>query len=229
MSTETPAALAPVAPLPIGAIPPPLEPGGTAGPAVAPTADLPGHVGGAEPGVDDGREHHADPRNVTLERAQAAIIGAFLLAGSAGAAAIVSIAAPRHGAAIAGVQLVLVALLDGLMLWWPGHVHPFNRFRLDGERLRIFRGALFRTEIDVPRSRVQHTDVTQGPLQRRLGLATLVVHTAGAVASTVELHGLTLETARAIRDRLVTEPAAPQDAERAGRPEPSPDGTDDTR
>ena len=43
---------------------------------------------------------------------------------------------------------------------------------------------------NVPRSRVQHTDVSQGPLERNHGLGTLVVYTAGTDHAKVELGGL---------------------------------------
>jgi len=55
----------------------------------------------------------------------------------------------------------------------------------------------------VPRSRIQHTDVSQGPLQRPFGLATLTVHTAGTQFAAVPLSGLAKEVAEAIRDQLI--------------------------
>ncbi len=57
----------------------------------------------------------------------------------------------------------------------------------------------------VPRSRVQHTDVSQGPLERRYGLGTLVVYTAGTNHARVALPGLAHEVARALRDELRAE------------------------
>ena len=44
--------------------------------------------------------------------------------------------------------------------------------------------------IHVPRSRVQHTDVSQGPVERRFGLGTLVIYTAGTDYARVDLAGL---------------------------------------
>ena len=51
---------------------------------------------------------------------------------------------------------------------------------------------------------MQHTDVSQGPLERRFGLATLVVHTAGTAHASVELPGLQHAVAIEVRDFLVT-------------------------
>ena len=55
----------------------------------------------------------------------------------------------------------------------------------------------------MPLARVQHTDVHQGPLMRRFGLAKLIVHTAGTENSAVELNGLSFATAQRLRDALV--------------------------
>jgi membrane protein YdbS with pleckstrin-like domain len=50
---------------------------------------------------------------------------------------------------------------------------------------------------------VQHTDVSQGPLERRFGLGTLVIYTAGTAHSRVNLEGLDHEVARRIRAHLL--------------------------
>jgi membrane protein YdbS with pleckstrin-like domain len=69
--------------------------------------------------------------------------------------------------------------------------------------LLIQRGVLWRTETRVPRTRIQHTDVSQGPLERSFGLATLVVHTAGTRFAVVDLPGLLTSDAEALRDALL--------------------------
>ena len=69
--------------------------------------------------------------------------------------------------------------------------------------LEILRGVYWRTITNVPRSRVQHTDVSQGPLERRYGLGTLMVYTAGTQHSQVTLSGLDFTVARRIRAHLL--------------------------
>jgi hypothetical protein len=64
-------------------------------------------------------------------------------------------------------------------------------------------GVWFQHVRTVPRARVQHTDVERGPIERRYGLATLVVHTAGHQDSEIRLEGLAHATAVAIRDHLL--------------------------
>ena len=69
-----------------------------------------------------------------------------------------------------------------------------------GDNLQVVRGWLFHVDTVVPLVRVQHIDVTRGPLEKMFGVATLVVHTAGTHNSIVTLPGLAPERAAAIRD-----------------------------
>jgi uncharacterized protein len=84
----------------------------------------------------------------------------------------------------------------------------FNRWRntfwkLDEEALYVKRGKTWFKQICVPRSRVQHLDFERGPLERKYGLATLVIHTAGSQERAVRQSGLLLEDAEYLRDVLV--------------------------
>jgi membrane protein YdbS with pleckstrin-like domain len=74
---------------------------------------------------------------------------------------------------------------------------------VDASGILIRRGVFWRRVIHVPRSRVQHTDVSQGPLERGHGLGTLVIYTAGTDHARVDLHGLDHAAALAIRDHLL--------------------------
>jgi hypothetical protein len=76
-------------------------------------------------------------------------------------------------------------------------------WRLDDDGLAIRRGVFWRSETLVPRSRVQHVDLSHGPLDRHLGLAALTLHTAGTRLAAVSLGGLEQATAEALRDVLV--------------------------
>ena len=78
-----------------------------------------------------------------------------------------------------------------------------SSYRVDGLGIEIRRGVYWREVTSVPRSRVQHTDVSQGPLERRFGLGTLVIHTAGTANSEVTLAGLEHAVAGRIRDHLL--------------------------
>jgi membrane protein YdbS with pleckstrin-like domain len=102
------------------------------------------------------------------------------------------------------------------------HVGPAVRYRstwieLDADGLEYQHGWIWRHRVSVPRSRIQHTDVTQGPYERRFGLATLVVYTAGTEHAAIPIEGLSHETALAFRDALLA---------RDGDLEPAPGGGD---
>jgi membrane protein YdbS with pleckstrin-like domain len=104
-----------------------------------------------------------------------------------------------------GVPGLVVAAI-GLIAWWGwryAHIeHRRTSFVISGAGCEIRRGVLWRQIITVPLSRIQHTDVTQGPLQRAYGLATLTLYTAGTEHAKVDLSGLAFETAMAIRQYL---------------------------
>ena len=88
---------------------------------------------------------------------------------------------------------------------WPALQYAHIGYQLDEDGLLVRHGVLWQTFTHVPRSRVQHTDVSQGPLERRYGLGTLVVYTAGTDHARVALPGLAHEVARALRDELRAE------------------------
>ena len=71
----------------------------------------------------------------------------------------------------------------------------------DGLLLR--RGVIWQTETFVPRPRIQHTEVHEGPVARRFGIATLKIFTAGSQVGELAVAGLPRESALALRDRLL--------------------------
>jgi membrane protein YdbS with pleckstrin-like domain len=112
-------------------------------------------------------------------------------------------------AVVAGSWLLAPAIAIALALV-PRLVRAYGRryverFRceLRGDGLRIQRGVWWRSEMFVPRERVQHTDVDQGPLARRWGIATLKVFTAGSVHSEIEIDGLSHTDTLRLRDAMI--------------------------
>jgi membrane protein YdbS with pleckstrin-like domain len=105
------------------------------------------------------------------------------------------------------VLLPLLWLAATILLAWHAHRWPVldyrhTSYRVDGLGIEIRRGVFWRVVINVPRSRVQHTDVSQGPVERRYGLGTLVIYTAGTDHARVDLGGLEHAVALRLRDRL---------------------------
>jgi membrane protein YdbS with pleckstrin-like domain len=123
-----------------------------------------------------------------------------------------------------------LALLVFGGLAWASHAGPAIRYRttwlrVDADGLEYEHGWLWRHRISVPRSRIQHTDVTQGPYARRFGLGTLVIYTAGTEHASISIEGLSHEAAIALRDALLARPADPTSPTDA--PAPSRTGDDD--
>ena len=102
-----------------------------------------------------------------------------------------------------GGWLAATALLAWWLWRWPGKAYQYASYRLDTDGLEIRRGVFWRRIVNVPRTRVQHTDVSQGPIERSHGLSTLVVHTAGTEHAMVVLPGLSREDALSLRDQLL--------------------------
>jgi len=153
-----------------------------------------------------GVPHALDPRFIPLERTSGLIATSTVAAGALLVLATVALGAPLPGALIAalgGAWLAAAIGLAWLSYQWPAVAYRHIAYTIETDGLQIRRGVFWRTVIDVPRSRVQHTDVSQGPLERRFGLGALVVYTAGTDHSRVELGGLAHDTAFAIRDHLL--------------------------
>lgn len=102
---------------------------------------------------------------------------------------------------VTGVVLPLLAAA-ALGAWLGLRRHRHTYWRHDAQGLALRRGRLWWRETRVPASRVQHLDVTRGPLQRGRDLATLVVHTAGTQHSTLKLANLDAGDAERLRDAL---------------------------
>lgn len=99
------------------------------------------------------------------------------------------------------IALVIACAMAGAMLGRRRWQH--TSWRLDDAGLSVRRGRYFFSETLVPRSRVQHLDLERGPIERRQGLATLVVHTAGTRTHALRQPGLDENEAMALRDALL--------------------------
>lgn len=93
----------------------------------------------------------------------------------------------------------------GLSWLWPSISYQHLQFGVDETGIAIHSGVIWRSRIAVPRIRIQHTDVSQGPLQRRYGVGTLKLYTAGSRHTKIDLHGLAHDDAIALRDALLAE------------------------
>nr|WP_255246169.1 PH domain-containing protein [Halolamina sp. CBA1230] len=103
--------------------------------------------------------------------------------------------AVQMGGAVAAL-LVLVGVVRAVLLYrsW--------EYVVRADSLFLSRGVFTRVRTVVPYVRVQHIDTTRSPLERVLGLSTLVVYTAGSRGADVTIPGLTPERASTLQERL---------------------------
>ena len=161
----------------------------------------------ADPGsVADGRERSLDSNEITAARISGGItvaVVAFALL----VATVLLIVSSFLGSPVALFALAgwlgITGTLVVLSFSWPAVRHRHISYRVDERGIRIRRGVFWRSETSVPKSRVQHTDVSRGPIERSLGLATLIIHTAGTEQASVSLSGLPHAEAYRIRDFLI--------------------------
>lgn len=134
----------------------------------------------------------------------------------------------RVGAAIgATVLLLFIALVafgayqlfefDRLWLWLVGGLwlsffildvwlapslrYRYWRYEIRTDEADLKHGWFTQTRQLVPMARIQHVDTRRGPLERRFGLASVVLYTAAGPAS---IPALSPEVAADVRDRIAT-------------------------
>mgnify|MGYP000290362832 CR=1 FL=1 len=160
------------------------------------------------PAFADGTARQLEPGWIDVSRVGGLItfsvlgVGAFLVLGVVALTG--KIPFPLF-AVITFALLALVGLVLLLAALWPKWEHARAGYRFLPDRIECWNGLVWRRSISVPVSRVQYTDVKQGPVQRKYAIATLVVHTAGTLGSDIEFPGLPPQLANEVRDWLVGE------------------------
>jgi membrane protein YdbS with pleckstrin-like domain len=141
---------------------------------------------------------HVDPAIIGVWRWHAALTALFLTV----VASVFSLPMPVLWPF---VPLIVAIAGFGLSWLWPPLSYQHLRFGVDETGIAIESGVIWRSRIALPRVRIQHTDVSQGPLQRRYGVGSLKLYTAGSRHTRIELPGLTYDDAIALRDALLAE------------------------
>lgn len=177
-----------------------------ADPAADPSPDAPAgdpsveDVPAERPGLDD-RERTLDPRVVRVWRVGAAIPLVLLILPA------ISLALALLqwlGAVVIAAGLSLLAFAAG---WYPRARYEAWRWRLTPLALELRHGVLVRRHQAVPYFRIQQIDISQGPLDRWLDLASLQVTTASGSGSAA-LPGIPADEAPTVREELLARAAA---------------------
>ncbi len=159
-----------------------------------------------EPSIADGIAHALDPRYVPLQRVVGQIVTGALSCGALVALVVTALVESIPMWGVLSLGLLWAVATVGLAWFshaWPEVEYKYLSYTVDAIGIEIHAGVVWRTVINVPRTRVQHTDVAQGPLDRQYGLGKLVIYTAGTEHAQVTLPGLEHGRALLIRDHLL--------------------------
>lgn len=151
------------------------------------------------PAEDEGVLRKLDPNYAHMMRVQTTLTAIPFLMAALVTELVLRDKALLPPGLIAGTVLVIAILF---ILRIPQRRYGARGYQIGADRLRVVRGLMFRSDTVVPFGRVQHIDVTQGPLERFFGIATLTVHTAGNHNASVSLPGLGEELAREMREAI---------------------------
>ena len=144
-------------------------------------------------------ERRLDPRAKLLWRFTGALQAAPILLGGAFGSYVLfeGAGAPLYLAILP--LLAAMALAVALVFMLPPLLWRRWRYEIRPLEVDLQRGLVRVTRTLVPMARVQHVDTRSGPLQRRLGLSTVVFYTA---AGPNEIPQLAQKTAAEVRDRI---------------------------
>jgi membrane protein YdbS with pleckstrin-like domain len=125
---------------------------------------------------------------------------------------VVVLAEERHLRWAVPTSVILVMGFLALMVFWVPRRVRHTRYLLRELDLHMQAGLMWRRTTSVAINRVQHLEITQGPLERSLGLSRLIVYTAGGMKSDLVLPGLVTETAQRLKIQIL------QSAQNEGAP-----------
>lgn len=103
-------------------------------------------------------------------------------------------------------SVVAAAILCSFVWWfflWAPRSTKRIQYLLREQDINLQRGYSFWKMVSVSHNRIQHMEVLQGPIERRYGLATLVIYTAGTQGSELKIPGLILSKAQQLKSQLL--------------------------
>lgn len=101
------------------------------------------------------------------------------------------------------IPIITATVVGGWAVWFSSSRYRNWSWELDSTELIIERGIFFKLTRVVPRIRVQHVDISSGPMDRFFGLRQLSIYTAGTREADASLPGLTEATAEELRQALI--------------------------
>jgi membrane protein YdbS with pleckstrin-like domain len=137
---------------------------------------------------------------VTVWRIEAALGAVMaLLVGGGATALLVRFDVPRWLSVLPLAAVLLYSAVNLIVI--PRLRWQSWRFAIGEREIELRHGIWWQTWTRIPIARVQHVDTRRGPVERRYGLASIVVYTAAGARL---IPGLAIEVAEASRDRIAT-------------------------
>lgn len=103
---------------------------------------------------------------------------------------------------VAANVAVLLVFTFLAVVWVPKRVR-FTQYLPRDLDMNMRKGCWWRTTTSLGINRIQHMEVTQGPIERWLGLSKLALYTAGGHQSDLKLPGLETAEAKKLKARLL--------------------------
>lgn len=149
-----------------------------------------------------GSERALDRHVLWIWRVRALVITAAL---AAPAALLSGVAAAAGVPAAVAVLPALAVLVTGaaIAVVVPQLAYSRWRYVVGDDWLELRHGVVVHSRSWVPWFRIQHVDVEQGPIERRLGLVHLVVHTASA-STDATIPGIAVGEAEQVRSLILS-------------------------
>ena len=137
----------------------------------------------------------------TRWRVQGSLLGAFLGLVVAAAPTILLAVLVESPAALF-VPFLLAGIGVAIGLAWANRRYARFGYALTEQAVRVRDGVVIHSDAIAPLYRVQHVDISRGPLQLMFDLATLTIHTA-APAADITLPDLRADDAESVRDDIL--------------------------
>ncbi len=99
-------------------------------------------------------------------------------------------------------------LIGGLILAWPSVAVPHRGYVLRDRDILFRKGVVWRSVTAVPFNRIQHVETSNTPFDRRYGLATLQLFTAGGSGADLKIEGLGDDIAERLRATILEKAGA---------------------
>ena len=94
-------------------------------------------------------------------------------------------------------------LISTLIFAFVSKIFKYKGYAVRTRDLVYKKGWLYKKQITVPFSRIQHVDIKQGVLERRYKLGTLNLYTAGGQSSDLTIPGLKIEDAKRFKSFIL--------------------------